>query len=143
MNHMSADAARHRAADVDLSDVWEGTARPPAPVPERLRGITQGYQPYVMYPRRQDKFFYIGMVDAVPPSEVRDLAGKIGRLGRGVKAKVRTWECDIEPVDLVKGNFVLTSGKSYCDTYRRGGARREIKVWVSDYVGITTRIRVR
>jgi tyrosyl-DNA phosphodiesterase 2 len=41
MNHMSApDVARHRAADVDLCDAWEDTARPPDPVPERLRGAT-------------------------------------------------------------------------------------------------------
>lgn len=83
------------------------------------------------------------MVDAVPLLKVRDLAGKIGRLGRGVKAKVKTWEYDIEPIDLVKGNLVLTSRKSHCDTYRRGGARKEIKVWVSDHVGIVTGIGVR
>ena len=144
MNHMFApDVARHRTADVDLCDVWEDTARPPAPVPERLRGVTWGYQPHVIHPRRQDKFFYTGRVDAVPLLEVRDLAGKIGRLGRGVKTKVKTWEYDIAPVDLVRGNLVLTSGKSHCDTYRKGGVRREIKVWVSDHVGIATGIRVR
>jgi hypothetical protein len=53
MNHMFApDAARHRTADVDLCDVWEDTVRPPAPVPERLRGVTWGYQPHVMHSRR-------------------------------------------------------------------------------------------
>jgi hypothetical protein len=83
------------------------------------------------------------MVDAVPLLEVRDLAGKIRRLGRGVKTKDKTWEYDIKPIDLVKGNLVLTSGKSHCDIYRRGGIRKEIKVRVSDHVGIAIGIRVR
>jgi hypothetical protein len=82
------------------------------------------------------------MVDAVPLVEVRDLTGKIGRLGRGVKTKVKAWEYNIEPVGILS-NLGFPSRKSHSDIYREGGVRKELKVWISDHFGIGIGIRVR
>jgi hypothetical protein len=89
--------------------------------------------------RRLSKFFYTGIADAVPLSELRDPIGKVGRLGIGVKAKVKTWEYDSEPLGIA--NYVLSSGKSRSDVCWEGSVRKELLVRVSDHSGIAIRIR--
>jgi tyrosyl-DNA phosphodiesterase 2 len=99
MNSISAiDAASHRADDVDLCDVWEDIPPPPIQVLKpfqkdltlgRARGNTWGYQSRGSRTRKRlDKFFYTGSVDMVVLAELQDFAGKIGRLGIGLKTKV-------------------------------------------------------
>jgi tyrosyl-DNA phosphodiesterase 2 len=99
MNSISAiDAASHRADDVDLCDVWEDIPPPPIQVLKpfqkdltlgRARGNTWGYQSRCSRTRKRlDKFFYTGSVDMVVLAELQDFAGKIGRLGIGLKTKV-------------------------------------------------------
>jgi tyrosyl-DNA phosphodiesterase 2 len=133
----------HTAADVDLRDVaLEGTADPLAlTLLKELNRNAWGYQaPNECSARRLSKFFYTGMADAVPLLELRDRMGKIGRLGVGVKTKVNTWECDIEPPDTLFR--VLSSGKSHSDIWQEGSIRKELVVQVSDHFGIAIGIRV-
>jgi len=143
---MNLDAASPKAADVDLCDAWEDIADPSTPALERLEKELKwnvwGYQePNKCSARRLSKFFYTRMADAVPLSEVLDLIGKVGRLGISVKAKVKTWEYDVEPRSLA--SFVLSSGKSHSDTWREGSVRKELVVRASDHFGIAIGIRVR
>jgi tyrosyl-DNA phosphodiesterase 2 len=144
---MNLDPASHKAANVDLCDVLEDTADSSTPaleIVERLKELrnTWGYQvPNECSARRLSKFFYTGMADAVPLLELRDLIGKIGRLGIGVKTRVKTWEYDIEPLDIL--SRVLSSRKSHSDIWREGGIRKELVVRVSYHFGIAIGIRVR
>jgi hypothetical protein len=87
--------------------------------------------------RRLDKFSCTGMADTVPLSEVRDLTGKIGRLGGGLKTKVKTWEYNIKPL------HILSFGKSHSNIWQEGGVRKELDVWVSGHFAIAVGIRVR
>ena len=50
-----------------------------------------------------------GIVDTVPLLEVRDLIGKIGRLGRGVKTKVKTWEYNLHLINEESLPYYLVS----------------------------------
>jgi hypothetical protein len=129
---MSLDAASPKAADVDLCDVWEDTTDPSTQFLQSLLPLQNG--------RRLSKFFYIGMADAVPLLELPDRIGKIGRLGIGVKTKVKIWEHDIEPLDMA--SLVLSSGKSHSNIWREGSVRKELVVRVSDHFGIAIGIRI-
>jgi tyrosyl-DNA phosphodiesterase 2 len=126
----------------------EDTADPSTPaleIVERLKEMrrnTWGYQaPNKCSVRRPGTFFYTGMVDAVPLLELGDRIGKIGRLGEGAKAKVNTWEYDIEPPSLE--SYLLSSGKSNSDTWREGSIRKQLIARVSGHLGIAIGIRVR
>ncbi len=145
MNHISPfDAATHKAVDVSLCDIWENTPRPTNPIFETLKGNTWGYQtPNARSKRRLDKFLYTGTADIVSLAEVRDFAGKVGRLGIGLKTKVKTWEYHNKDLDIVRSGLVVRPGKSYSDICSEGGVRRELSVWVSDHFAVAIGIRVR
>jgi hypothetical protein len=145
---MYLDTTSRIATNVDLCDVLEDTADPSTPALEivdrlmEMRRNTWGYQaPNKCSVRRPGTFFYTGMADTVPLLELRDRIGKIGRLGNGAKAKINTWEYDIEPPSLE--SYVLSSGKSNSDTWREGSVRKQLIGRVSRHFGIAIGIRVR
>jgi hypothetical protein len=145
---MYLDTTSRIATNVDLCDVLEDTADPSTPALEivdrlmEMRRNTWGYQaPNKCSVRRPGTFFYTGMADTVPLLELRDRIGKIGRLGKGAKAKINTWEYDIEPPSLE--SYVLSSGKSNSDTWREGSVRKQLIGRVSRHFGIAIGIRVR
>jgi tyrosyl-DNA phosphodiesterase 2 len=141
MNHISAlDSTSHKADEVDLCDVWEDIPPPVIPALKpfqrdltlgRARGNTWGYQSRNAKARRQrlDKFFYTGAVEVIALNEIKDLAGKIGRLGIGLKTKVEVWE--ISPGDRFD--------KMHADD--KQGVFKEVDAWVSDHFGIAIGIR--
>jgi hypothetical protein len=147
---MNLDTTSRTATNVDLCDVMEDTTDPSTPALEiverskELKRNTWAYQAPNDCPVRPFgnlTFFYTGMADTVPLLELRDRIGKIGRLGRGAKAKVNTWECDIEAPSLA--SYVLSSGKSNSDTWREGSVRKQLIARVSGHLGIAIGIRVR
>jgi tyrosyl-DNA phosphodiesterase 2 len=149
MNHISAlDSISHKADEVNLYDVWEDNPPPVIPVLKpfqrdltlgRARGNTWGYQSQNAKARRQrlDKFFYTGAVELIALTEIKDLAGKIGRLGIGLKTKVEVWE--ISTGD--RYDKMHTYDKK--GVFRGIGAFKEVDAWVSDHFGIAIGIRVR
>ena len=159
MNPISPiDATSHEAENVKLRDVWEDTPPPPIPLRKpfqkdltygRARGNTSGYQSRAPRSRKRlDKFFYTGSADTVALPEAQDLAGKIGRLGIGVKTKVEVWEFELKGSRVVKGNIVekfetrhVDPDSEWCKVF--DGVRKEIDTWVSDHFGITVGFRVR
>jgi hypothetical protein len=82
------------------------------------------------------------MMDAVPLSEVRNMTGRTGRLGIGLKTTVKTWEYHVER-RLNLARRVTLPGKSHFDICREGGVRKELNVRVSSHVGSAIGIRVR
>ncbi|KAK7224008.1 hypothetical protein V2G26_012011 [Clonostachys chloroleuca] len=84
----------HRAAEVDLKDVWEDEPAPPPPVLKpfkkdtsygRVRGNTWGYQSARQRDRkRMDKFFYTGSIKTFAVDDAQDVVGRLGRLGMGM-----------------------------------------------------------
>ncbi|PMD41811.1 hypothetical protein L207DRAFT_528409 [Hyaloscypha variabilis F] len=136
----------HFVGHVDLCDVWDDTTHPPTPIFERLKGNTrENRTPSVRSARRIDSFLYTGMMDAVPLSEVRNVTGRTGRLGIGLKTTIKTWEYHVERrLNLARRGLVLTlPGKSHSDICREGGVRKELNVRVSRHVGSAIGIRVR
>jgi hypothetical protein len=89
------------------------------------------------------RFFYTGMADAMPLSEVRNLARRIGRLGIGVKTKIKTWEYYIKDLDFVRGALILKPSKSHSNISQEGGVRKELDIGVCGHSGIAIGIKVR
>ena len=169
MNSISPlDAVSHEAENVKLRDVWEEISPPPIPQRKpfqkdltfgRARGNTWGYQSQTARTRKRlDKFFYTGSTDTVPLHEAQDLAGKIGRVGIGVKTKVEVFESERKELRVVKGKFVEKCVTRHIDPEREritvfpedfvrkeaeNGVRKEVDMWVSDHFGITVGLRVR
>jgi hypothetical protein len=96
-----------------------------------------------MFRKRVGRFFYTGMADAMPLSEIRDLARRIGRLGIGVKTKIKTLEYYIKDLDFVREGLVLKPSKSHSDTCQEGGVRKELDIGLCGHFGIAIGIKVR
>jgi tyrosyl-DNA phosphodiesterase 2 len=140
---LPSDQEIHKAPGVDLHDVWEDI--PPPPIPPRVpfkkdltfgraRGNTWGYQGKSHSRKRLDKFFYTGLVDMVMLDEVQDRAGKVGRLGIGVKTKVTALE------------WVMTLGEIMYLNPSDGihpGRLVELDAWISDHFAIAIGVRVK
>ena len=141
MNTISKlDSSCHKAAHIDLRDIWEEANTLPIPKLKpfqkdftygRARGYTWGKQSRNSKGgKRLDKFFYTGSIDAVAVAEAEDHTGKVGRLGIGLKTNIRVWERE------VFGN-VFQSDK-WCE----GSLWKEVNAWVSDHYGIAIGIKV-
>ncbi len=156
MNHMSPlDLTCHKTSVIDLRDVWEDT--PPLPSPRlkpfqkdltygRAKGNTWGYHSERPRTRkRMDKFFSTGSVDTEALGEAKDLTGKVGRLGIGLKTKVEVLDRSWPGFRIVRGKVVDETHHEYYDPQRvsRSGVRKFIDGWVSDHFGIVVGIRVR
>lgn len=141
MNTISKlDSSCHKAAHIDLRDIWEETNTLLIPklkpfqkdlIYGRARGYTWGKQsPNRNGGKRIDKFFYTGSIDAVAVAEAEDHTGKVGRLGIGLKTNIRVWEEEVSHVVV------------HSDKWHKGGHWKETKAWVSDHYGIAIAIRV-
>jgi len=149
MNHISAlDATSHKADGVDLRDVWEDTPPPVIPTLKpfqrdltlgRARGNTWGYQSRRVggSRKRLDKFFYTGSIDTIALAEVPDLAGKIARLGIGLKTKVEVWE------NSIGDRYDKKQAYDSHGLLKEHGVLKEMDAWVSDHFGIAIGIKVR
>lgn len=155
----------HRAAEVDLKDVWEDEPAPPPPVLKpfekgtsygRARGNTWGYQSTRQRDRkRMDKFLYTGSVETFAADDAQDVAGRLGRLGMGLKTEVEVWELETEGLyPIVKGRLMNKQYKEcICEEQalrlRDKGlpsgqklTRTKMEVWVSDHFGIVVGIGI-
>ena len=154
----------HRARGVDLKDVWEDV---PAPPMEpwwkdlsygRAMGYTFGYQShgkiYIGQGKRLDKFLYTGSIETMTPTNSQDVAGRLGRIGVGLRTKVKAWECNGLGTSLVRGKTVMKPrNEQYSDglvkllqergyVFKPPLVRNEISTWVSDHFGIAVRVKV-
>lgn len=142
MNTISKlDSSCHKAAHIDLQDIWEETNTLPIPKLKpfqkdvtygRARGYTLGKQSYSKSSgKRLDKFFYTGSIKAEVVAEAEDHTRKVGRLGIGLKTNIKVWEKEMHLGDVV-----------HSDKWRKGSRWKEIRAWVSDHYGIAIAIRV-
>ena len=148
----------HKASEVGLRDVWEDVPAPPVPVLKpfqkdlsygRARGNTWGYQSSGSRNRKRlDKFFYTGSIETVSLRETEDLAGRIGRIGLGLKTEVEAWEAKPTKMRIVRGRCIE---KRYTEYYSDQVAARmrhtqmvrtKTTSWVSDHFGIAVGIKV-
>lgn len=136
----------HKAPEIDLKDVWKDVPAPPPPESEpfqkdltygRARGNTWGYQSEKSRSRKRlDEFFYTGSLETLPVVESQGLAGKIGRLGIGLKTKIGAWKLE-QAVEGRPDNI----NSAYVSEDAAASMRPELDAWVSDHFGITVAIR--
>lgn len=91
----------HRTLEVDLKDVWEDEPAPPIPALKpfkkdmsygRARENTWGYHNRASRNRKRlDKSFYTGRVETVALSEVKDVTGRLRRVGIDLKTEIEGW----------------------------------------------------
>lgn len=152
----------HKASEVNLKDVREDISAPPVPVLKpfqkdssycRARGNTWGYQSgRTSSGKRMDKFLYTGLIETVAPNETQDVAGRLGRLGIGLKTEVEAWEEKKTEVSLVRGKLVEKPHIQYYSSDRAARLRdmgllkdavpTKINIWASDHFGITVGIKI-
>ena len=157
----------HRARDVDLKDVWEDLPAPSMAIPKprwkdssygRAMGYTYGYQSYgknnLGRRIRLDKFLYTGFIETMTPTNSQDVAGRLGRIGVGLRTKVKAWVCNNLGTSLVRGETVRKPGKKvYSDevvkrlqerghVFKAPLVWKNINAWVSDHFGIVVRVKV-
>ncbi len=150
----------HKAPDVDLLDAWNDVP-PQDPLvlnpfkrdltDGRGRGNTFGYQSSSAKRNggRYDKFFYTGSLQTVTLTETEDIAGRIGRLGIGLKTEVEAWEwCPMiggKPVFKGDGKrYVSQIQAANMQSWNPGVDLKKVKIshWVSDHFGISVGIKI-
>ena len=183
MNADPLEHELHRANDVGLKDVWEDIPQSPVPTVKpflkdpcygRAKGHTYGYQSIsdkgpamghtygyqsegrfqLTRRERLDKFLYTGSIETLTPTKVQDVAGRLGRLGLGLKTKAKAWECNGLGTSLVRGGIAEKARKKHFSdevvkllqgrgcVFNPPLVRKNIKTWVSDHFGIAVRVKV-
>ena len=76
------------------------------------------------------------------------MAGKVGRLGIGLKANVEVWERELSTFPVIKGKAIEKFEVQQYDVESEspgkdweGYDRKEIGAWVSDHFGIAIGVR--
>ncbi|KAL5115791.1 hypothetical protein ACEQ8H_006286 [Pleosporales sp. CAS-2024a] len=154
------DYGLHKTPEVDLIDVWEDE---PAPIILKLkpfqkdlslgraRGNTWGYQTEGATSRKRlDKFFYSGQLETMALSESQDVAGRVGRLGIGVKTEVEGWVWEDKYRKLVRGvvkdatknRYFVDLPPSFRDTSREDVRPVKMDQWVSDHFAIAVGVKI-
>ncbi|KIX01144.1 uncharacterized protein Z518_10210 [Rhinocladiella mackenziei CBS 650.93] len=151
----------HKRDDINLKDVWEDVPAPPVPQLKpfqkdltygRAKGNTYCYQSSGRnrWMKRLDKFFYTGSLETSPLSEIQDVAGKLGRLGIGLKTEVDAWEWTASPWTLKRNKVLNKPIKEYWPLHAFSGQHLQRKdlvhvkheCWVSDHFGIAVGVKV-